>query len=65
MTMYAVQATVTHERRGCTTTQQLPVFYVDYLMADNAKRAALDILSGWNDNDDTTLRVTVDKVLNT
>lgn len=62
MTLYAVQTTIRHERHGCTTTQQLPTFYLDYVLAENARQAALDILSGWNDNDDTTIDLTVAKV---
>jgi len=61
MTIYAVQATIRHERHGCTTQQQLPVFYLDYLTEEYAQRIALDILSGWNDNDDTTIDIALTK----
>jgi len=57
VTIYAVQATIKHERHGCTTQQQLPVFYLDYVSEEYASRIALDILSGWNDNDDTTIEI--------
>lgn len=59
--IFAVRATINHERHGCTTSQQLPTFYLDFVTAEYAERAALDILSGWNDNDDTDVRVTVEK----
>jgi hypothetical protein len=62
MTIYAVQATITHERHGCTTSQQLPVFYLDYMSEEYAQRIALDILSGWNDNDDTTIHIALTRM---
>lgn len=60
--MYAVQTTINHERHGCTSTQRLPTFYLDFVTAEYAERAALDILSGWNDNEDTTIALNVTKV---
>lgn len=60
--MYAIQTTINHERHGCTSAQQLPTFYLNSDTDEDVERMALDILSGWNDNEDTTIYLKVTKI---